>query len=81
MMNRGFLIGPCCPIYGCGCLLFILILPKYLDDPIVLFILAATICSVLEYITSWIMEKLFNTRWWDYSKRRFNLDGRVCLGT
>ena len=62
IMNRGFLIGPCCPIYGFGCLIFILILPKYLDDPIVLFVLAATICSVLEYITSWIMEKYFKTK-------------------
>ena len=79
IMNRGFLIGPCCPIYGFGCLIFILILPKYLDDPIVLFVLAATICSVLEYITSWIMEKLFKARWWDYSKKKFNINGRICL--
>lgn len=79
IMNRGFLIGPCCPIYGFGCLIFILILPKYLDDPIVLFVLAATICSVLEYITSWIMEKLFKARWWDYSNKKFNINGRICL--
>ncbi len=79
LMNRGFLIGPCCPIYGFGCLLFILLLPKYKEDPLVVFVLAATICSVLEYITSWLMEKLFKARWWDYSDKKFNIAGRICL--
>ena len=79
LMNRGFLIGPYCPIYGLGCLLFILLLNKYLDDPIVIFILAITICSILEYTASWLMEKLFKARWWDYSNKKFNLNGRICL--
>ena len=79
LMNRGFLIGPYCPIYGCGCLLFIILLDKYLNDPIVLFILAIAICSLLEYVTSWIMEKLFKARWWDYSDKKFNINGRICL--
>ena len=79
LMNRGFLIGPYCPIYGAGCLIFILTLPKYLNDPVVLFILATTICSVMEYVTSWLMEKIFKARWWDYSHKKFNLNGRICL--
>jgi uncharacterized membrane protein len=41
--------------------------------------MAAILCTILEYFTSWIMEKLFNARWWDYSNRRFNINGRICL--
>ena len=80
-VNRGFLIGPYCPIYGYGCLLIILLLKKYMDSPITLFIMAIVICSILEYMTSLIMEKLFNARWWDYSDKKFNINGRICLET
>ncbi len=80
-VNRGFLIGPICPIYGCGCLLLILTLSKYKNNIFVLFGMAIFICSVLEYLTSYIMEKLFNARWWDYSTKRFNLNGRICAST
>ena len=80
-INRGFLIGPYCPIYGWGCLTMILLLSKYLDEPIILFFMAILICSILEYFTSYFMEKLFNARWWDYSKRKFNINGRICLET
>ena len=81
IVNRGFLIGPYCPIYGVGCLLIIILLKKYTDDFIVLFIMSMLICSLLEYLTSYVMEKLFNARWWDYSNRKFNINGRVCLET
>ena len=81
VVNRGFLIGPYCPIYGCGCLLIILLLRKYYNDGLVLFIMSVLLCSVLEYFTSYIMEKLFNARWWDYSDRKFNINGRICLET
>ena len=80
-INRGFLIGPYCPIYGYGALLITFLLRKYVDDPIVLFVMSVLICGILEYITSYIMEKIFKARWWDYSKRKFNLNGRICLGT
>ena len=80
-INRGFLIGPYCPIYGWGCILIILLLNKYTDDPLVLFIMAIVICSILEYFTSYFMEKLFKARWWDYSSNKFNLNGRICLET
>jgi len=78
-VNRGFLIGPLCPIYGCGCVLLFLLLKKYQDDPIMLFLAAMTICSLLEYFASYIMEKIFKTRWWDYSEKKFNIAGRICL--
>ena len=80
-IDRGFLIGPYCPIYGYGALLITLLLHRYEKDPVVLFFMTILSCGTLEYFTSWIMEKLFKARWWDYSKRKFNLDGRVCLGT
>ncbi|MDD6223889.1 MAG: putative ABC transporter permease [bacterium] len=78
--DRGFLIGPYCPIYGFGGVAVYLILSRYYYDPFTLFILAAVGASVLEYVTSYLMEILFKARWWDYSHRRWNLEGRVCLG-
>lgn len=80
-INRGFLIGPYCPIYGFGAVLITFLLYRYEEDPIVLFLMTILICGALEYFTSWAMEKIFKARWWDYSKRKFNLDGRICLGT
>ncbi len=80
-INRGFLVGPYCPIYGVGSVLIVLLLEKYSSEPIVVLLLAMVICGALEYMTSYAMEKLFHARWWDYSHRRFNLDGRVCAGT
>ncbi len=80
-VNRGFLIGPYCPIYGVGCTLLTLLLNKYIDNKITLFIYAVIICSILEYFTSYFMEKIFHARWWDYSKQKFNLNGRICAET
>lgn len=79
LVNRGFLIGPICPIYGYGCLFIILLLNKYLEEPLTLFIMALLICSILEYITSYLMEKIYKARWWDYTNKKFNINGRVCL--
>jgi len=78
-VNRGFLIGPLCPVYGHGCIIIIILLRKYYKDPLALFIMAVASCGILEYFTSYIMEKLFKARWWDYSDRKFNIAGRVCL--
>ena len=80
-VNRGFLLGPCCPIYGCGCILLNLLLHNYTNNVLVLFILTMFTCSLLEYITSYLMEKIFKLRWWDYSQMRFNINGRICLET
>ena len=78
IVNRGFLIGPYCPIYGIGSLIIILYLNQYRDNFITVFILCIAVCTILEYFTSYIMEKIFKARWWDYSDRKFNLNGRVC---
>lgn len=80
-VNRGFLIGPCCSIYGYGALLITFLLKNYTRDPVVLFFMAVIICGILEYVTSYVMEKLFHARWWDYSSKKYNINGRVCLET
>ena len=80
-INRGFLVGPYCPIYGCGVILITLLLQKYADDVPLTFILSILICGTLEYLTSYVMEKIFKARWWDYSQRKFNINGRICLDT
>ncbi len=78
IVNRGFLVGPYCPIYGVCSIAMILLLNK-VTNPILLFVLSIIICSVGEYLTSYILEKIFNARWWDYSNMKFNLNGRICL--
>ncbi len=81
LVNRGFLIGPYCPIYGWGCMAITLLLKNLMPKPILLFLMAIVICSLLEYFTSYFMEKMFKTRWWDYSYTKFNINGRICLNT
>lgn len=80
LVNRGFLFGPICPIYGIGSILAIYSLSSLKDNPILVFILGILITGVLEYYTSYIFEKLFNNKWWDYSYRVDNINGRVCIG-
>ncbi len=77
--KRGFLNGPICPIYGHGALLVLAALDGGCENPLLTFLLGALLTSAVEYVTSFAMEKLFHMRWWDYSGRRFNLNGRVCL--
>ena len=78
-INRGFMIGPLCPVYGVGVVIITVLLGKYVNDFVALFVLATVLCGFLEYMTSYVMEKMFNARWWDYTNRRFNINGRVCL--
>ena len=80
-VNRGFLIGPICPIYGFGVLLIILLVGNSKSDLLAVFLKSILVCSVLEYFTSYFMEKLFHARWWDYSKNKYNINGRICLET
>lgn len=80
-INRGFLIGPYCPIYGWGALAITILLKRYMEDPLVLFVMSTLICSIIEYLTSYFMEKKYHARWWDYSNKKFNINGRICLET
>ncbi|MBT1161117.1 MULTISPECIES: putative ABC transporter permease [Bifidobacterium] len=77
-VNRGFLNGPLCPIYGTGAVLGVVLLGR-VHNPLWLFLLSSVGACVLEYFTSWAMERLFHARWWDYSHFKFNLNGRICL--
>ena len=81
MVNRGFLIGPLCTIYGWGVILIILLIGKSTGDILAVFLKAILVCSILEYSTSYVLEKLFKARWWDYSDEKFNINGRIYLGT
>ena len=78
---RGFLMGPVCPIYGFGALSVLLILSPFSDQPLLVFFLGLIITSVLEYLVSVLLEKLFKKSWWDYSTKKFNINGRISLLT
>ena len=80
-VNRGFLIGPYCPIYGFGCLMITVFLWNNTQDFVGVFLKSVFICSILEYFTSYILEKIFKYRWWDYSNKKYNINGRICLET
>ena len=77
--DRGFLLGPYCPVYGIGALYMYFTLDIFSYNPVSVFIVAMLGTSLLEYFTSYIMELIFKARWWDYSDRKFNLAGRICL--
>ena len=76
---RGFLSGPICPVYGFGGLIVVYLLAPFRENILLLFLMGMLATTVLEYLTSYILELAFQTRWWDYSERKFNLNGRVCL--
>lgn len=81
IVDRGFLIGPICPVYGFGGVGITISLTKFIESPTTVFCMAVFLCAILEYFTSYIMEKLFNARWWDYSNDKLNLNGRICIRT
>ena len=74
-------MGPWCPIYGFGAVFISLLLSRHVEDPLAVFGLAILICGILEYSASYMLEKIFHARWWDYSTKKFNLNGRVCADT
>ena len=78
-VNSGFLYGPLCPIYGLGALIMYFTLSGYNENPIHVFIIGFVVLSVWEYFVAWILEKIFHTKYWDYSDKKFNLNGRVCM--
>lgn len=79
IVNRGFLCGPFIPIYGVGAVLILFCLFRYYNDPVVVFVFGIIIASSLEYFVSFLMEKIFCNKWWDYSAMPYNLNGRICL--
>ena len=90
VVNRGFLNGPLCPIYGSGMIIIFMVLygvgkvtGKNTDvnhaSVILLFVVGLCFCTLVELVTGFVMDKLFHTRWWDYSKEKFNFKGYICL--
>ncbi len=77
LVNRGFLNGPLCPVYGFGALLIFLILDHRTDNLVILFFAAVALTTTLEYITAVILEKVFHAKWWDYSMFPLNFKGRI----
>ena len=78
-VNRGFLNGPICPIYGVGVTLVIACLEAFQSNLLLLYISSVILVTVLEGVTGWAMDKLFHNKWWDYPKLPFNIGGYVCL--
>lgn len=79
IINTGFLRGPFCPIYGIGCIIILLFLERFKENTFILFLICLVVLSTWEYFVGFILEKIFHTKYWDYSKQRFNIKGRVCL--
>lgn len=78
-INRGFLNGPICSIYGFGVLSVLLVLEPLKENLLILFLGSVVFTSLLEFVTGWVLEKLFHDKWWDYTNRPLNIKGYVCL--
>ena len=78
-VNSGFLYGPFCPIYGFGAIIMMITFNPIKQNFLLVFIMAFIILSIWEYIAGWLLEKKFDTKYWDYSDNFLNINGRVCL--
>lgn len=80
-LNRGFLSGPFCPVYAVGALLVVIMLPIHsiLNNVFMLYLFGVVVTSLVEYVTGYLLETIFKTKWWDYSNYKLNIKGRVCL--
>lgn len=77
-VNRGFLNGPIIPIYGTGAVLICIILDPVSKNLLLVFLGGMVLATILEFVTSYAMEKIFHAKWWDYSRYRYNIQGRIC---
>ena len=78
-VNRGFVSGPLCPVYGAGAAAVAVFLPELHDRLFFLFLGGMIVTTFVEYLTGRLLELIFHRKWWDYSDEKFNLDGYVCL--
>lgn len=78
-VNRGFMRGPVIPIYGTGAIIILFAVIPFRTSPILVFILGTIAASVLEFVTGFVMERIYKVRYWDYSDKPFNLCGYICL--
>ena len=79
LINTGFLKGPICPIYGIGAIILFLFLDRFENRPVLLFFIAIILLTIWEYLVGVLLEKIFHTKYWDYSNQKFNFQGRICL--
>lgn len=79
LINTGFLIGPFCPIYGVGAIIMLLFLKNFSNNILLLFVVSIIVLTIWEYLVGVLLEKLFHTKYWDYSNNKFNFQGRICL--
>ena len=80
-VNRGFVSGPFVTLYGVGAVLVYVILRPLAGHPVELYFAGTAVTTALEYVTGVLMEAIFHTNWWDYSKKKFNFQGKICLGS
>ena len=79
IINTGFLKGPLCPIYGIGAMIMFLCLDQFENNIVLLFFIAIIVLTIWEYLVGVALEKMFHTKYWDYSDQKFNFQGRICL--
>ena len=79
IINTGFLKGPVCPIYGIGAIIMLIFLERYQNKSILLFFIAVIVLTAWEYLVGVLLEKIFHTKYWDYSNHKVNFQGRICL--
>ena len=77
IVNRGYVTGPVCTIYGCGAVSLFIILKPVSGNVFILFVAGIVIATLLEYVTAAVMELIFHTSWWDYTHEKFNYKGRI----
>ena len=81
LTNRGFLTGPMLPIYGSGAVVMLCATYPVQSSDIGIFLLGLIVATILEYVTGVVMETLFQVRYWDYSDKKFNIQGHICLSS
>lgn len=79
IINTGFLIGPVCPIYGAGAIIMLICMGWLKGRIIEIFIFSVVLLTFWEYVVGVFLEKVFKTKYWDYSHHKFNFQGRICL--
>ena len=79
IINTGFLYGPFCPIYGVGAIIMLFGLNNFKGKYLLVFLISFIVLTLWEYLVGWLLEKVFKTKYWDYSDHKFNFKGRICL--
>ena len=79
LVARGFLMGPICPIYGVGALFMVFFLQRFVEKPLLFYVMSVLVMSSWEYLVGWFLDVTTHIKYWDYSDEKWNLHGRICL--